>query len=147
MLPQVEAALKTAMLAGDTSRVSVLRMLKSSLTLGQKEAGGELTDEVAIDIARKQIKQRHDSASAYDQAGSPDKAKVEREEALIIQEFMPQQLTVEELTAIVDKQIEDSGLGLEKKNMGALIGKVVLEVGSSASKSDIAQIINQKISS
>lgn len=142
MLAELEAQLKTALLAGDKATVDTLKLLKSALLVEGKSGAGEV-DELAV--VRKQIKMRQDAAESYNLANQPDKAQSELAEIDVLAKFLPQQMSAEELEAAVQQLVDNSGVELVQSNMGRLIGMVSAEVGDKASKADIAQIVKLKL--
>ncbi len=114
----INNALKDAMKAGEERRVSTLRMVNSSLKNADIEARGKgkppLNDEDALGVLQKMIKQRHESVELYEKGGRPELAAQEREEIDIISEYLPQQMT--------DQEIHDT------------IGALVKEIGATAMK-------------
>lgn len=148
MLEQkLEQDLKTAMLAGDAERVMTLRNLKSALlnlkvASGKRESG--LTDEEVLPILSKEAKKRQESADFYVQGGSQDRADKELSEKAIIEEYLPKQLSLEEITAIVDEVI--STLDVRGPSaMGQVMGQVKAKTGASADGSLIAKIVKEKL--
>lgn len=148
MLPRLELEIKTALLAGEKHKAYLLKMLKNELTLAHKEAGAEGLDEAGeLTVLRKQIKQRNDAFAAYKTAGAAESAEKEQTEAEMLQEYLPEQLTQDELQAVVQKVASSNSIALEKATMGRLIGLVAEEVGSKSSKTEIAAVINSLIGS
>ena len=148
MLEQkLEQDLKTAMLAGDSERVMTLRNLKSALLYvkvanGKRESG--LTDEEVLPVLSKEAKKRQESADFYVQGGSQDRADKELSEKAIIEEYLPKQLSSEEITAIVEEVI--AALGVSGPSaMGQVMGQVKSKTGASADGSLVAKIVREKL--
>lgn len=148
MLEQrLEQDIKTAMLAGDSTRLMTLRNMKSALlnvkvASGKRETG--LTDEEVFPILSKEAKKRQESADFYVQGGSQERADMELAEKVIIEEYLPKQLSEAEITAIVDEVISvtnASGLAA----MGQIIGQVKAKTGASADGSLIAKLVKEKL--
>jgi len=122
ILEQVQADTREAMKAGERDRVAALRMLADALQKDLKE-GGE--DEIAV--LRRERKRRLEAADAYRDGGSPERAETERAEAELIETYLPAEMSDEELGALVDAAISESGAsGPEEmgKAMGAVMGRV-----------------------
>lgn len=119
----ISAQIKDAMLAKDKVRLEALRGIKKEFleAKSQPGAGGELTDENAIKILTKMAKQRRESAEIYSQNGRPEMAADELAQMAVIEEFLPKQLTDEELTAELKKIIEQTG-ATSAKDMGKVMG-------------------------
>ena len=144
---KLEQDLKTAMLAGDAERVMTLRNLKSALlnlkvASGKRESG--LTDEEVLPILSKEAKKRQESADFYVQGGSQDRADKELSEKAIIEEYLPKQLSLEEITAIVEEVISTLGVS-GPSAMGQVMGQVKAKTGASADGSLIAKIVKEKL--
>ena len=148
MLEQkLEQDLKTAMLAGDSERVMTLRNMKSALlnvkvASGKRETG--LSDDEVLPILSKEAKKRQESADFYVQGGSQDRADKELSEKSIIEEYLPKQLSTEEITAIVEEVI--AALGASGPSaMGQVMGQVKAKTGSKADGSIVAKIVKEKL--
>lgn len=148
MLEQrLEQDLKTAMLAGDSERVMTLRNLKSALlnvkvASGKRESG--LTDEEVLPVLSKEAKKRQESADFYVQGNSQDRADKELSEKAIIEEYLPSQLSEEEITAIVEEVIANLGVS-GPSAMGQIMGQVKARTGARADGSIVAKIVKEKL--
>ena len=148
MLEQkLEQDLKTAMLAGDSDRVMTLRNLKSALlnvkvASGKRETG--LTDDEVLPVFSKEAKKRQESADFYVQGGSQDRADKELSEKAIIEEYLPKQLSTEEITAIVEEVIATLGVS-GPSAMGQVMGQVKAKTGATADGSLVAKIVREKL--
>jgi uncharacterized protein YqeY len=148
MLEQkIEQDLKTALLAHDAQRVSVLRGLKSVL-LNVKVAEGKrdsgLDDDAVLTIFAKEAKKRQESADLYKQGGRQEKANAELAEKAIIEGYLPAQLGEAELDAMVNEAIKATGAE-GPKDMGRVIGQVKQKTGASADGGLIAKIAKEKL--
>ncbi|MFA5158410.1 MAG: GatB/YqeY domain-containing protein [Patescibacteria group bacterium] len=120
-----------AMKSRDEIKVSVLRMLKSALQNEKIKAGKDLSDDDIIKIIQREIKQRRDSIETYEAGGRSELAAKEKAEIEVLTKYMPQQLSNEELTAIVKSAIEETGAtGMQE--MGKVMGKVMPKVAGKA---------------
>src|SRR5690606_11273184 len=104
---KVAEAMKVAMRAKDTQTLEALRSVKSALLLAQTETGAkeELTEAEELKILQRQVKQRKDSAAIYTEQGRADLAEPELLQAEVIEKFLPQQLSEEEVAVIVGEII------------------------------------------
>ena len=130
----VDQDIKKAMLARETARLGVFRMLKSSLMNANIEkhgAGGVLDDADALSIVRKEIKKRQDSAESFDAGGRPEMAANERLEIEILSAYLPQALTAQEVEEIVRAAISETGAS-SRKEMGAVMKIVNAKAGGKA---------------
>ena len=131
---RVDADLKDAMRAKHTARVGVLRMLKSAFkyaAIAKSGAEAELSDAEAVQVIRKQAKQRQDSIESFEKGGRAELADKEKEELSILNTYLPQQLGVDELAKIVRETIAEVG-ATSKAQMGAVMKVLQAKVGGRA---------------
>jgi uncharacterized protein YqeY len=152
---RIAADLKTAMLARDAGRTSVLRSLKSAFIYAkvapnQKLTGedAQLTDEQVVVLVAKEAKKRQESADAFDKAGQPDRVAEELAEKKIIDEYLPVSLTEDEVRALVDAEAAkfDSD-ALLPQMMGQLISAVKAQAGPTADGGLIARLVKERLAS
>jgi uncharacterized protein YqeY len=120
---RIDHDLKEAMKARLADKLAVLRMLKSSLKNAAIEKGGAtavLDDAEAIAVVRKQVKQRQDSVEGFEKGGRPELAAKEKTEIDVLNAYLPQQLSADDLTALVKAAIAESG-ATSKAQMGAVM--------------------------
>lgn len=144
---QIDQDLKQAMLAGDKTLVTTLRGLKSSILNteiagGQRESG--LPHEQVLQLLAKEAKKRQESAELYEQGGNNEKAAAELEEKRVIEQYLPKQLSDDELSAIVDEVVAGMG-GVSQQTMGQAIGQVRARVGNQADGGRIATAVKERI--
>lgn len=123
---QLDHDIKTAMLAGDKTLVTTLRGLKSAIlneevAKGSREQG--LDDEAIIGVLTKEAKKRQDSADLYLRGNAEDRANAELEEKAVIEKYLPEQMSDDELDRLIDQAIEGQG-ELTEQTMGKIIGQV-----------------------
>ena len=106
---QLTDDMKTAMKAGDKERLGVIRLMLAALKQREVDERIEITDEIVLAVLEKMLKQRKDSISQFEAAGRDDLAKVEKFESGIIQAYMPQPLSSDEVQALVTQAILDTG--------------------------------------
>lgn len=124
---QINADLKTAMLAKEALKTSTLRMLKADIMKFEVSgADKEATDEVVTDLVKKGIKQRRDSAEGFEKGGNQEAAQKERDEIAILEAYMPEQMSEEAVKSIVEEVIQQMNASPADfgKVMGAVMGKV-----------------------
>ncbi len=112
--------LTAAMKARDTNKLSTLRMVKSNLMNRQIEKGGELTDEEITKAMQSLVKQRKDSIEQYQSAGRDELAEKEAAEIAVIEEYLPQAASAEEIERAVSQAIAETGAS-SMKEMGAVM--------------------------
>ncbi|SRR5579885_442730 len=123
---QFNDQLKEAMKAKDQRRVSTLRMILAGLkekdiANRSEESKAGIGDDEILSLLARMIKQREESAAAFEQGGRPELAKAEREEIAIIRAFMPKQMSAEEAKAAIAKVIAETGAA-SMKDMGRVMG-------------------------
>lgn len=123
LFDQISADIKAAMLAKDKVRLESLRGIKKEFLEAKtaKGADGTLTDDAAMKILAKMVKQRKETAQIYTEQNRPELAENELAEAAVIEEYLPKQLSDEELTAELRKIIEQVG-ATSAKEMGKVMG-------------------------
>ena len=147
LIEKINIELKEAMLIKDKSRLESLRAIKTSLTLHQISisSNNSVTKEDEIKILQKLVKQRRESAKIYIDQNRPDLVQIEEAQADFISTFLPEQLTNQEIEAIVSKVIKESkSIGL--KDMGKVIGIVVKKIEGRADGKTVSNIVKQKLS-
>lgn len=148
MLEQkIEQDLKAALLSGNSRRVSTLRGLKAVLlnvkvATGKRDSG--LGDDEVLAALSKQAKQRQESADMYKQGGDQSRADAELAEKAIIEEYLPAQLSEEEISKLVDEAIAATGAS-GPQAMGQVIGQVKQKAGAAAEGAVIARLAKEKL--
>jgi uncharacterized protein YqeY len=146
IIEQINAKLKTAMLARDRFLTGVLRDLKSAflyeeVAKGKRDSGLTMAEYEAV-IARE-VKKRNDAIEIYTAAGNTELADKEAAEKEILMEFLPEPLTDDELRDIVKRVIITGGFGAG--DMGRVIGDVKREVGSKADGATVARLVKEEL--
>lgn len=146
---RVDSDLKEAMRAKEATRLGVLRMLKSALkyaAIAKSGAEAELSDVEAVQIIRKQAKQRQDSIESFEKGGRAELAEKEKEELAILNTYLPQGMSRDELTKVVRETIAELG-ATSKAQMGAVMKALQTKVGGrSDGKTLSAEVQKQLIS-
>ena len=144
---RIDSDLKDAMRAKNAERLSVLRMLKSALKYGaiEKSAEGSLDDAAAIQVIRKQVKQRQDSIESFEKGGRPELAAKEKEELEILNAYLPQGLSAEELTTLVRGTIAEVG-ATSKAQMGAVMKALQAKVAGRADGKALSAEVQRQLS-
>ena len=148
ILANLTDEIKTAMRAKDSLKLEALRAIKSAVMLEQTSAGGSdtLSDEQEIKLVQKLVKQRKDSAQIFSDQNRPDLAEPEEAQAEVIAQFLPEQLSEEEITAIIQAIIEKTGAeGM--KDMGKVMGMASKEMAGKADGKTISTIVKAQLNS
>ena len=142
---QITEDMKTAMRAKDSVRLGAIRLLLAAIKQREVDERIEPTDNDVIAVIEKMLKQRRDSITAYESANRTDLADIEKFEVTVLQAYLPQQLTEDEINSIVDQVIVDiSAQGA--KEMSKVIGLVRPLVAGMADMSKVSGIIKAKLS-
>lgn len=137
--------MKTAMRAKEKERLSVLRMVKSSIMNKEIDKGGDLEDEEVLKMLNTLVKQRRDSADQYEKAGRPELATAELSEIGIIEAYLPAPATPEEIEAAVESAVSDTGAS-SMKDMGSVM-KLALEKlsGKTVDGKTVSGVVRSKL--
>ena len=123
LVERVDADLKEAMRAKDATKLGVLRMLKSALkyaAIAKSGAEAELNDAEGVQVIRKQVKQRQDSIESFEKAGRVELVEKEKEELAILNGYLPQQMSADEISKVVRETIAEAG-ATSRAQMGAVM--------------------------
>ena len=144
---KVMEAMKAAMKAKDTQSLEALRSVKSALLLAQTETGAkkELSETEEMKLLQKQVKQRRDSAEIFKNQDRPDLAEPELAQAKVIEQFLPKPLEKEEIEAIVDRVITETGAS-SMADMGKVMGAASAELARKADGKTISSIVRSRLS-
>lgn len=144
LFEQITADIKTAMLAKEPVKLEALRGIKKEFLEAKTAKGGdgELSDEVAVKILAKMIKQRKDAADIYAQQNRPELAEKELTEAGVISAYLPKQLSEAELEAVIKQIIAD--LNAEgAKDMGKVMGAASKQLAGKAEGKTISEVVKR----
>jgi uncharacterized protein YqeY len=140
----IEAQIKQAMLKKEKTRLTALRAIKALILLAETEKGAkeELTKELELKLLTKAAKQRKDSFQIYKEQSREDLAEVESAELIVIEEFLPKQLTDDEVMAEVKEIIEETGAS-GPQDMGKVMGMATKKLSGKADGKLISQLARQ----
>jgi len=142
---QIISDMTAAMKAQDAARTSTLRMVKAAIMNREKDGGGELTDEDVLKLLRSQVKQRRDSVEQYEKANRPDLADKEQAEIAIIEGYLPQSASQEEVDNAVAAAIAETGAS-SMKEMGAVMKAAMAKLaGKSADGKMVSETVKAKL--
>ncbi len=141
ILEQVQTDTRVAMKAREKERVGTLRMLASAL---QQDA--KLGDDDEIAVLRREHKRRLEAAEAFRGGGSEERAAAEESEAKLIEEYLPAQLPDDELQALVDEAIAETGASAQG-DMGKVMGAVMPKVGGRADGKRVSAAVRERLGS
>lgn len=129
---QITEDMKTAMRAKDSVRLATIRLLQAAIKQKEVDERVELDDAAVIAIVDKMIKQRKDSIAAFEGAGRQDLADQEKAETAVLQGYLPQRMSTEEITAAVQAIVAQLGASSGPGDMGKVMGAVKTQLAGKA---------------
>ncbi len=144
MRNQILEDLKTAMKNQDKERLSVIRMVKGAIQMSELNKKHELSDEEVTDVITKEIKSRKDSINEFKKGNREDLIEKTQAEIDILNEYLPQQLTEEELNKIID-DVFDEIKPESTKDMGKIMKAITPKVKGKADMSLVSKIVKEKL--
>jgi hypothetical protein len=143
---QIKDQVKIAMLAKDAVRLGVLRGLLAAFVndavAKKKKPDTELTDDEALDVIRRSVKQRKDSIEQFRKGNREDLAGAEEAELAILTTYLPAAVSRDEIRKVVEAKKAELGV-TDKSGMGKLMGAVMKELGSNADGNDVKAVIEE----
>jgi len=150
---RIDHDLKEAMKARDAAKLGTLRMVKSAFKYAAIEKSGAdavVDDETAMSVLRKQIKQREDAATGFEQGGRAEMAEKEKAEITVLAAYLPAALSQEELAALVKEAIIETGAALGapvgKAQMGAVMKAVQAKAAGRADGKSLSTEVQKQLS-
>jgi uncharacterized protein YqeY len=144
---RLDSDLKEAMRAKDATKLGVLRMLKSALkyaAIAKSGSDAELSDAEAAQVIRKQAKQRQDSIESFEKGGRVELAEKEKEELSILNAYLPQAMSADELAVAVRETIAEVG-ATSKAQMGAVMKALQVKVAGRADGKTLSQEVQKQL--
>ena len=144
LIARLEAELTTAMKERDAARRDALRLMLSSLRSAEKELQRPLSDDEELQVLQRERKRRIEAAEAFRSGGRDEQADAEEAELSVLQEFMPEPLTEDELEEIVDDAIAENG-ATSMRYFGRVMADVMPQVSGRADGSVVSQLLKEKL--
>lgn len=144
LVEQLNDAMKKAMKAKDALRLSTIRLIRSAVKNREIEVRGELDDEAVIEVLSSLVKQRRESAQVYRDNDRPELAEKEEAELRILQEFLPAQLSEEELLALIDAAIAEVGAS-SPRDMGKVMKIVSARTRGRADGKRVSELVKERL--
>ncbi|MED4016484.1 MULTISPECIES: GatB/YqeY domain-containing protein [Sutcliffiella] len=145
LLERLNSDMKQAMRDKDKEKLSVIRMVKSTLQNEAIKLGKDLSEDEELTVLSRELKQRKDSLQEFDKAGREDLVHKLQAEIIIVEHYMPEQLSEEEIAAIVKQTIADVNAS-SKAEMGKVMGALMPKVKGKADGSLVNKIVQQHLS-
>ena len=143
--PQLVNDMKSSMKSGDKQRLGVVRMILAAIKQIEVDERIELDDTRILAVLDKMVKQRRESIAHYDDAGRDDLVAVEQGEIDIIQEYLPEALSDEEINDLVEQSIASTGAA-SMKDMGKLMGMLKPQLQGRADMGKVSQLVKSRLS-
>jgi uncharacterized protein len=144
LIGRIEDELREATKARDAARRDALRLILSSLRSAEKELQRPLHDEEELQVLQRERKRRVEAADAFRAAGREEQAENEERELAVLQEFMPPQLSEDEIEQIVDDAIAEVG-ATSLRDLGRVMADVMPQVSGRADGSAVTQVVREKL--
>jgi len=142
---QIQNTVKDAMRAREKERLGVLRLITAAIKQREVDERMELDDEQVLAVLNKMLKQRRESISQYEAANRKDLATVEKNEIEIIQAFLPEQLSADDVQKLVLETITQTGAS-SMKDMGKLMGVLQAKIAGRADMSAVSALVKKALS-
>jgi uncharacterized protein len=144
LIAEIEDELKDAMRARDAERRDALRLILNALKGSQKELQRPLTEDEELQVLQRERKRRLEAAEAFRSGGREEQAEAEERELEILEEFMPEPLSEDEIEEIVDDVIAEVG-ATSMADLGRVMADVMPQVAGRADGSQVSQIVREKL--
>ncbi|MEJ2465497.1 MAG: GatB/YqeY domain-containing protein [Candidatus Thiodiazotropha sp.] len=142
---RIQDDVKAAMKAKDKARLTTLRLITAAIKQREVDERIELDDEQVLAVLEKMLKQRRDSITQYEGAGRQELADQEKSEVAIIETYMPEGLSDEEIAAMVDAAVSESGAA-SVRDMGKVMGLLKPKMQGRADMGQVSGLVKQKLS-
>jgi len=141
---QITEDMKSAMKAGDKDRLKVVRLILAAIKQVEVDTREDLDDAAVLAVLTKMVKQRRDSVEQFENGGREDLAAIERGEIGVLEQYLPDQLSADELTALVDKVIQDTGAqGI--RDMGKVMGQIKAKAAGRADMGVVSATVKHRL--
>jgi uncharacterized protein YqeY len=143
-IAEIEDEIKEAMKARDAERRDALRLIVNALKSSEKELQRPLSDDEELQVLQRERKRRIEAAEAFRTGGHEDRAEAEERELAILEEFMPEPLSEDEIEEIVDDAIAEVG-ATSMADLGRVMADVMPQIAGRADGSQVSQIVREKL--
>ena len=145
MKGQITEDMKSAMKAGDKDRLKVVRLMLAAIKQIEVDTRAELDDAAVLTVVTKMVKQRRDSIEAFEKGDREDLAAIERAEILVLEDYLPEQLSAADLAAMVDEVIQSTGAeGI--RDMGKVMGLIKTKAAGRADMGAVSATVKERLS-
>jgi len=144
LVERIEGEVKDAMLARDAPRRDALRLILNSLRSAEKDLQRPLSEDEELQVLQRERKRRNEAAEAFRAGGREEQAAQEESELAVLEEFMPEPLSEDDLERIVDDEIAETG-ATSLRDMGRVMADVMPQVAGRADGSAVSTIVREKL--
>ena len=144
LIAEIKTQLEDAMREGDAARRDTLRLILSSLQSAEKELQRPLSEDEVLQVLQRERMKRVEAAEAFRNAGREEQADKEEDELDVLEEFMPEPMSEDELEEIVDDVIAEVG-ATSMRDIGRVMADVMPQVAGRADGSAVSQIVREKL--
>jgi uncharacterized protein YqeY len=145
MKGQITEDMKSAMKAGDKDRLKVVRLILAAIKQIEVDTREELDDAAVLTVMTKMVKQRRDSIEAFEKGDREDLAAIERAEILVLEDYLPEQLSAVDLAAMVDEVIQSTAAtGI--RDMGKVMGQIKAKAAGRADMGAVSATVKERLS-
>ncbi len=142
---QITQDMKSAMKAGDKDRLKVVRLMLAAIKQVEVDKRVELDDAAVLSVLDKMVKQRRDSVEQFEKGDREDLAAIERAEIAVLEDYLPEQLSADELAALVDEVIAATGAA-SMKDMGKVMGQIKAKAAGRADMGAVSAAVKERLS-
>jgi hypothetical protein len=143
---QITEDMKSAMKAGEKDRLKVVRLILAAVKQVEVDQRIELDDAAVLAVLDKMVKQRRDSVEQFEKGNREDLAAIERAEIEVLKEYLPEQLSADELAALVDEAIATSGAE-SMRDMGKVMGQIKARAAGRADMGAVSTAVKERLAS
>ncbi len=144
LLEKIEKDLKNAMKSGDATRATTLKMLKSDISYEKAKSGEELSEEKMLEVVSRSAKRRRESIKEFQKGNRQDLVDNETRELAIVEEYLPQQMSPEEIEKYISEKLASIG-AISQKDFGKVMGEIMKELKGKADGAAVKSILSAKL--
>jgi uncharacterized protein YqeY len=141
---QITEDMKSAMKAGEKDRLKVVRLIMAAIKQVEVDKRVELDDAGVLSVLEKMVKQRRDSIEQFEKGGREDLAAIERAEVEVLQAYLPEQLSADEIAALIDEVIAATGAE-SMKDMGKVMGQIKAKAAGRADMGAVSATVKERL--
>jgi uncharacterized protein YqeY len=141
---RLSAQIREAMKAGDRTRLQTVRLLATAVRNREVELRRDLTEEDLVQVATREVKRRKEAAEAYERGGRTDRAEQERAEQAVLDAYLPEQLSQEEVRSAIEEAVVATGAS-SPGDLGKVMGRVMGRLKGRADGDEVNRLVRQRL--